>query len=205
MNVVRGRSLAIAGALIVVAVIGASLLWRPGAPSERAAAPPPAAPPAVETPASAEPGAPSRPADASLEVEGSTLTGQDLKGKRLWEMTATGMTVDRESGVVTAEHVAGRIFRGDNETVRFAAPVASYDPKRRVIVLPRGGSGTTSDGRQFSGGRVEIRLREDRLLVDGGVRLVQGDMIVSADSMTSDLHLKKTRLSGRIRVTGVGK
>lgn len=203
MGRTRARSFAVAGALIVVAMIGAFLLLRPAA-QEAGPAPvaptPAAAPPG---PASRAPETPSRPPVPSLEIEAPTLVGEDPQGQRLWEMRAATLTTT--DGVVTAEQVSGQILRQGAVAVRFAAPVALYDQQARVITMPRGASGATADGRRFSGGRVEIRIRDDRVIVTGGVRLIQGEMVVRAARLESDLHLRRVRLSGGIEVVGIGQ
>lgn len=182
----------VAAAVIVAAVVG----LRRTTPSSTAPAP---APQAQPTPAPPPP-APAEPDQPFLNIEGTQLSGSDPKGRRLWDLKATTLQVDRTKNIVTMINVSGQLFQNEKPALAFRAPKATFFAASKDVELSGGVFGRTPDGRTLQAPLVRWDARKAMFVASGGVTVTQPGMIIRADRLTSDAAMRRPTFSGNIRV-----
>lgn len=145
----------------------------------------------------AQPGQPIPP----VSVEGSRITGSDPQGRVEWELRAASVEVDNTRQQIRLEGVDGTFFEKGKPAIIFSAPRGTFDIAQRDVVL----SGRVR-ARAPSGGRMEADVMHwmaaRRVLVaTGNIVLAQEKLIVRADRMETDVGLRKTRVSGNVKLT----
>lgn len=165
----------------------------PGARPSPAVTPQPSGPPSPGS----QPGQPLPP----VSVEGSRITGSDPAGRVEWELRAVSVEVDNARQQIRLEGVEGTFFEKEKATIIFSAPRGIFDIAQRDVVL----SGRVR-ARTPSGARMEADVMHwiagRRLLVaTGNILLAQQKLTVRADRMETDVGLRKTRVSGNVKLT----
>lgn len=188
------RKRVILSAAAMVAVILAAVVGlRRTTPPSTATAPSPQAQPA--------PGpAPAEPDQPFLNVEGTQLSGADAQGRRLWDLKATSLQVDRTKNIVTMNDVSGQLFENERPALAFRAPKATFFAASRDVQLSGGVFGRTPDGRTLRAPVVRWDHRNAVFIASGGVIVTQRGMSIRADRLTSDAAMRHPRFSGNISV-----
>lgn len=184
--------------VFVAAVLGGLGVrwWMGSAPAPQA--PPPAAAPAP-------PPAPA-PAVPFLHIEGTTLAGVDQAGRRLWEMQAKSLQVDRQRDRISLLEVTGQLYESGQPRLQFAASRAVFVTASQDVELTGGVVGRTPDGRTLRAGSVRYSGQTKTLAASGGVTLTQParpgvtGMVIQADSLTTDAGLTQTTFAGNVKV-----
>lgn len=165
---------------------------------------PPASPPAA-TPAPSAP-APATPATPFLHIEGTNLAGVDEAGRRLWEMQARSLQVDRQRNRISLLEVTGQLFQSGKPQLQFAAPRAVFVTESKDVELAGGVIGRTPDGRILRAATVLYNGQTKVLTASGGVTLSQPvrpgvtGMVIQADRLVTDAGLAQTTFSGNVTV-----
>lgn len=176
-------------------IIAAAVGLRRTAPSSTATAPvPPAHAPAPAAPESPGPDQP------FLKIEGTQLAGSDPKGRRLWDLKATTLQIDRTKNIVTMTDVSGQLYEKEKTALTFAAPRAKFFAASKDVELTGGVSGRTPDGRTLRAPVVRWDGRKGIFVASGGVTVTQPGMIIRADRLTSDAAMRRPTFSGNISV-----
>ncbi len=191
-----------AAAAVILVVLGlAGLFWivrggssRPAAPQAGVAAPPSAT--ASPAPASIPAGPPLPP----LTLEQGRITGSDAAGLLQWELRATALDTDAARGEVRLQRVEGKFYERGTVVVTFSAPRAVFSTKTQDVTLS-GGVRARAVGRMLEAERLQWLAARRLLVAMGNVRLAQERITVRADRLESDIALRKTKLTGNIRVT----
>lgn len=183
----------IAGALLVGGLIGAR--WWGGTT-------PPAPPAAQRSPAPqpAPPPAPAQPETPFLQIEGTKLSGTDAQGRRLWDIHAKTLEVDRSRQRIVMTSVTGQFYRAGKPEVVFSAPSAAFSAESKDVELSGGVVGRTADGRTLRAGGLRYQAATRTVIATGGVVLTQKGMSIRADALTADPGLNQTKFSGNIVV-----
>ena len=187
------RKRVILSAAAMVAVILAAVVGlRRTTPPSTATAPPQAQP---------APGpAPAAPDQPFLNIEGTQLSGADAQGRRLWDLKATSLQVDRTKNIVTMNDVSGQLFENERPALAFRAPKATFFAASRDVQLSGGVFGRTPDGRTLRAPVVRWDHRNAVFIASGGVIVTQRGMSIRADRLTSDAAMRRPRFSGNISV-----
>jgi LPS export ABC transporter protein LptC len=191
-----GRTILMVGvavAMILAVIIGLRLTT----PHSTATAPPPRSQPAPAPDPVAGPGAPDQP---FLNIEGTQLSGSDPRGRRLWDLKATTLQVDRTKNIVTMIDVSGQLFEDEKPALAFKAPRATFFAATKDVELTGGVIGRTPDGRTLRAPRVRWDARKGVVVASGGVTVTQPGMIIRADSLTSDAAMRRPTFRGNISV-----
>jgi len=189
----RGIWLAsLVAALALGALIGARW-W-----GDRAAAPPAEpAPPAAQEPVAPTPEPPETPL---LEIQGTKLSGTDPEGRRVWDLRAQTLAVDRLRQRVVMTSVTGEFYGGGKAQLAFTAPSAVFNVASKDVELTGGVAARTPDGRTLRAARIRYAAGEGALAAFGGVVLTQSGMSIRADELRTDPALAQPRFSGNIVV-----
>lgn len=187
----RGLIILIAGAAVAVLIALAVGLRRPP-PSPQASAPVPQAAPVPPSPSAADP--------PFLNIEGTRLAGSDAKGRRLWDLKAKTLQVDRSRNVVTLIDVTGQLFQNERPALVFKAPKATFFAASKDVELTGGVVGQTPDGRTLRAPVVRWDGRRELFVASGGVTVTQPGMIIRADRLTSDAAMQRPTFDGNISV-----
>lgn len=177
--------IAAAGAVI----IGAGVWWW------RAPVPVPS-PASRPAPAAPRP----RPDVPFLNIEETALSGVDAGGRRLWDVRATTLQVDRARNVVTLTDVAGQFYQAGTPSLVFTAPRGVYSVQTKQVELSGGVVGTTPDGRTLRAPTVRWDGRQQQFTASGGVTVSQQGMTIRADRLSSDAALRHPTFTGNITV-----
>jgi LPS export ABC transporter protein LptC len=189
----RSRVAALAS---LAAVLAAGVLigrWWDGRPAAPAA--PPAAPSA--SPAPERSGAPDFP---FLQIEGTNLSGADPQGRRIWDVKAQTLEVDRDRRRLVMTAVTGQFYAAGRPALAFRAPQAALDVSTRDVELTGGVLVQTTDGRTLRAARLRYTASDGILTASGDVRLVQAGVSISADELRTDAGLRESRFSGNVVV-----
>ena len=177
---------------VILAVVAG--LRRTTPPSTATAPPPQAQPAPAPAPAPAEPDQP------FLNIEGTQLSGSDARGRRLWDLKATSLQVDRTKNIVTMINVSGQLFENQKPALAFKAPTATFFAASRDVQLSGGVFGRTPDGRTLRAPVVRWDHRNAIFVASGGVTVTQPGMIIRADRLTSDAAMRRPKFTGNISV-----
>lgn len=179
--------------VIVVVVVVIGVRWWIGSPVQPRAVPAPASPaPASPSPPEAE--------IPFLHVEGSRLAGVDPAGRKLWELRAKTVQIDRERNTVTFTEVVGQLYQAGVPQFMFTALRGVMFIGSRDVELAGGVSGRTSTGRSLQAPQVRWDAARQQLTASGGITLTEPGMVISADKVVTDAALHRTTFTGNIRV-----
>lgn len=186
-----------AASLLLALVLGGVLgvRWRGQAPRPPAATPP--SPPAVA------PATPEQPAAAEppfLKIEGTQLSGTDPEGRRVWDLQAQTLSVDRGQQRVIMTAVTGQFYRAGRPQLTFTAPRARFAIDSRDVELSGGVVARTPDGRTLRAAMVRYNAGERTLTATGDVVLTQTGLSIRADELRTDPALEQPQFSGNIVV-----
>lgn len=185
-----------AASLLLALVLGGVLgvrWWGQGPP------PPPAAPP---SPPAAEP-APRQPDAAEapfLKIEGTRLSGTDPEGRRVWDLRAETLSVDRGQQRIVMTAVTGQFYQDGRSQLTFTAPRARFAIASRDVELSGGVVARTPDGRTLRAATVHYSGGQRTLTATGDVVLTQTGLSIRADALRTDPALEQPRFSGNIVV-----
>lgn len=189
----RSRVAALASLAAVLAagvLIGRWWDGRPAAPVEAPAVP--SAPPAPE-----RTGAPESP---FLQIEGTNLSGADPQGRRVWDVKAQTLEVDRDRRRLIMTAVTGQFYSAGRPTLAFRAPAAVLDVSTRDVELSGGVVVQAPDGRTLRAARLRYAARDGILTASGDVRLDQPGVSIRADELRTDAALTQSRFTGNVVV-----
>ncbi len=178
--------------LVVVLAAAGGLRWWIGT------VPTPAPQPASVSVAPATQAAPEA-AIPFVEVEGSHLAGVDPSGKKLWELRAKTVQIDRDKDTVTFTDVGGQLYQNGVPQFTFVAPRGVLFIASRDVELTGGVSGR-ANGRTLRAAQVRWDAAHQHLIATGGITLIDPRMVVSADKVVTDPALRQTTFTGNIRV-----
>ncbi len=181
-----------AAVLASAALVALAAWWRAAGPASAPVAAPEVAAPA---PPSGGPPAP------LLEVQGSRLVGSDEAGRRLWDLDAEGVQVDRKRRTVDVTGPRGRWYEDGKVAAVFEAPRGRYLADAGVIDLDGGVTATTADGRTIRARRIRWDLRRGTVQAWDGVVLSQPGAVIRADRLSADAALSTVTLQGRVTIT----
>ncbi len=190
----------------VVVGVAAARIWQ-GAPAAELPPVPPAAPPkpAPGTP-KVKPAAPPSPVTLPpAQLEQGRLTGADEAGRKQWELVTDHLSTDEIHHTVVLDRVRGQFYKQGNVQMTLVAARAVFHTDTRDVELTGDVQVRTPDGRTMRAPRVRWDATPKQLVASGGVTVVQRDMTIRADTVTSDLDLKNTTFSGHVVVTVTGK
>ncbi len=134
-----------------------------------------------------------------VEVEGSRLAGVDPTGKKLWELRAKTVQIDRDKDTVTFTDVGGQLYQNGVPQFTFVAPRGVLFIASRDVELTGGVSGR-ANGRTLRAPQVRWDAAHQQLIATGGITLTDPRMVVSADKVVTDPALRRTTFTGNIRV-----
>lgn len=157
------------------------------------------APTASATVVPASPGSALPPA----ALEEARISG--AAGDVRWDLAASSVEVNAAEGQATLTAVTARFYERGALVLTLSAPRAVYRTASRDVVLSGGVRARGAQGRALDAARVEWVAGRRLIIATGSVRYVQEQMTVHADRLESDVALRKTRLTGRIRVTVRGE
>jgi len=157
---------------------------------------------AAATSSSPVPSAPSTTATGRplLEIGGSEIVAATPDGRRQWHIRAAGVTVDDRQGRITFDRVRGRFFPEEDPPVGFEANAASYDTKARFLILTGRVRAVAAPDRWLTADRAEYDARTEQLVATGNVRLRNGTVIAVGTRLTSDVGLRRSRMTGDVRI-----
>lgn len=179
--------LSVLAALAAGGYIGAR--WWGSEPAAPPSAQPPAAPPKAEPP------------DAPfLQIEGTTLAGTDPQGRRVWDLRAKTLEVDRSKQKIMMTGVTGQFYSDGKPQLAFTAPVAVFDVTSKDVELSGGVLAKAPDGRTLRAARVRYGAAQRILAASGDVVLTQPGMSIRADELRTDAGLLEPKFSGNIIV-----
>jgi len=176
---------------VVVAVVAGVRWWMSTIPT----------PPTRPAPAALAPQRPQAPEAAIpyVEVEGSRLAGVDPTGRKLWELQAKSVQIDRDTDTVTFIDVGGQFYEKGAPKFMFRAARGVLQIASRNVHLTGGVSGR-ADGRTLQAPQVRYDAARGQLIASGGVTLTDPKMIVFADTVVTDPALRQTTFTGNIKV-----
>lgn len=162
--------------------------------------PPPPYSPAPVPQAAPAPPSPSGGDQPFLNIEGTRLSGSDVKGRRQWDLKAKTLQVDRGRNVVTLIDVTGQLFQNERPALVFKAPKATFFAASKDVELTGGVVGQTPDGRTLRAPVVRWDAKRAVFVASGGVTVTQPGMIIRADRLTSDAAMQRPTFDGNISV-----
>jgi LPS export ABC transporter protein LptC len=136
-----------------------------------------------------------------VDIQGTRLTGVDDAGRRLWEMQAASLQIDRDRNTIVLSDVTGWLYRGGTRYLQLHAPRAAYLTLTKTVQLSGGVAGSAPDGRAFTADRVQ--WTGTQLKAAGGIVLTQAGMTVRADQMSGDAALDAVTFEGHVAITFV--
>lgn len=187
-------------ALVLGGAIGARWWGQPTAPPTAApVTPSPVTPsPATPSPATAPP--PDVTETPFLRIEGTQLQGTDPQGRRVWELQAKTLEVDRLQQRIVMTSVTGAFYTAAGPQLTFAAPRAVYDTASKDVALSGGVVARARDGRAVRAAAMRYRAGTRVLTATGNVTLTQAGLLIRADELRTDAALAQPRFSGHIVV-----
>lgn len=184
---------------VLVVLLGGALVGL-NVTRRRGAEPAPVEPPEASAPPAAAPQPAGTPDDPLLQVEGTSLSGTDLQGRRLWDLRATTLEVDRDRKRIMMNTVTGQFYSGGKAQLTFSAPAAVFDVSSRNVALSGGVVVRALDGRTLRADRVQFDSARRVLMARGEVVLTQPGMFIRADELQTDAALTHPKFSGNIVV-----
>jgi len=167
--------------------------WR----GERAA---PGEPPQASAPPAASQPTQAQPEEPFLQIEGTRLSGTDPQGRRMWDIRATTLEVDRDRQRIIMRGVTGQFYSGGKPQLGFSAPAAVFDISSKNVELSGGVVARSQDGRTLRAARVRFDASQRTLIASGDVVLTQPGMSIRADELRTDTALEHPKFSGNIVV-----
>ncbi|MGH2398516.1 MAG: LPS export ABC transporter periplasmic protein LptC [bacterium] len=156
-------------------------------------------------PAELQPASPQTPAqprseEPFLQIEGTRLSGTDPQGRRMWDIRATTLEVDRDRQRIIMKAVIGQFYSGGKPQLGFSAPAAVFDISSKNVELSGGVVARSPDGRRLRAARVRLDAAQRMLIARGDVALTQPGMSIRADELRTDAALAHPKFSGNIVV-----
>lgn len=182
-------------ALVLGGAIGARWWAQPPAPPTPTPAEAPAPPAASSEPQ--EPGAAETP---FLTIEGTRLSGADPQGRRVWDLRAQTLQVDRLQQRIVMTAVTGQFYTAAGPQLVFTAPRASFEIDSKDVELSGGVTARAQDGRTLRAATVRYGAGARTLTATGNVVLTQPGLSIRADELRTDAALEQPRFSGNIVV-----
>jgi len=165
-----------------------------GGPPEQAEPPQASAPPAQsQTPQT-------QSEEPFLQIEGTRLSGTDPQGRRMWDLRATTLEVDRDRQRIIMKAVTGQFYSGGKPQLAFTAPEALFDVSSKNVDLSGGVFARSQDGRTLRAARIRFDAAQRALTASGDVVLTQPGMSIRADELRTDAALEHPKFSGNIVV-----
>ncbi len=137
-----------------------------------------------------------------VEIQGTRLAGADDAGRRLWELQAESLQIDKARNTIVLIGVTGWLYRDGARQVHLTAPRASYLTGTRTVELSGGVAGAAPDGRTFSADRVRWTAGK-QFTAAGRIVLTQHGMTIHADQMRADAALEDVTFEGHVAITVV--
>lgn len=191
----------VAAFISLAAVLAAGVLiglwWDGRQPAPPAAEP---APPPAAQPASPAPGAGGAQESPFLQIEGTNLSGADQQGRRVWDLKARTLEVDRSRRRLIMTAVTGQFYAEGKPQLAFRAPSAVLDVVTRDVELTGGVTVRAADGRTLRASRLRYAAGPGTLTASGDVRLDQPGVSIRADELRTDAALSQPRFSGNVVV-----
>lgn len=194
--------------ILIGAVVGvaAARIWQGAPVTGLPPAPPAAAPKPAPGAPKVKPAAPPSPVPLPpAQLEQGKLTGADEAGNKQWELVTDHLSTDDIHHTVVLDRVRGQFYKQGNVQMTLVASRALFRTDTKDVELTGDVQVRTPDGRTMRAPRVRWEASHKRLVASGGVTVVQRDMTIRADSVSSDLDLKNTTFSGHVVVTVAGK
>ncbi len=190
-----------AAVLLVLLGLG-GLIWfiRGGAPAGSSGSPAGASPPPSATPSPARTVPPGGTSLPPVSVEESRITGGDAAGRLQWDLRAATLETDAARQEVRLQRVEGKFYERGALVLTVAAAGAVFSTKTQDVTLSGGVRARAAGDRLLAAERVQWLAARRLLVATGNVRLTQDRIMVRADRLESDIALRKTKLSGNIRV-----
>ncbi len=154
---------------------------------------PPEAPPPVSRPPT-----PESPEAPFLHIEGTRLSSADPQGRKLLDLTARTLEVDRTRQRIALTTVSGALYAAGKPQLAFTAPRGVFAVASKAVELTGGVVARTPDGRTLRAARIRLDAGRRTLAASGGVTLTQPGMTIRADGLTTDAALEHTTFSGHI-------
>lgn len=136
-----------------------------------------------------------------VHVERTAISTVDEQGRRQWDLRAEAVTVDGAAGTATLSRVEGVYFQAGEPAVTFRAPRGTLYIASRNVTLTGGVHVESTTGRTLQANVVRWLPKSQEIQATGAVVLRQPGMTVRADRLIADVALRRTRLTGNIRVT----
>jgi len=192
-----------AAAVILILLGLGGLIWlvRGGSPAGSSGSLAGASPPPAATPSPAPTPPPGGTSLPPVSVEESRITGGDAAGRLQWDLRAATLEADAARQEVRLQRVEGKFYERGALVLTLAAPGAVFSTKTQDITLSGGVRARAAGDRLLEAERVQWLAARRLLVATGNVRLTQDRITVRADRLESDIALRKTKLSGNIRVT----
>jgi LPS export ABC transporter protein LptC len=162
--------------------------------------PAPVEPPQSSSPPAASETTQAPPETPFLQIEGTRLSGTDAQGRRMWDLRATTLEVDRDRQRIIMRAVTGQFFSAGKPQLEFSAPAAVFDISSKNVELSGGVLARSQDGRTLRAARVRFDAAQRTLVASGGVVLTQPGMSIRADEVRTDAALEHPKFSGNIVV-----
>lgn len=119
--------------------------------------------------------------EPTVGITAPTLTKFDEAGRRLWELRAHSITLERQAERTEAEDVRLALFRDERVTLELTAP--------RLLLFNQSGD-LELEGGVLARGEEGLRFRTERMRWDAGAGLLSGELEV-------EVERGGNRLSGR--------
>ncbi len=137
-----------------------------------------------------------------VDIQGTHLAGADNAGRRLWELQAESLQIDKTRDTIVLIGVTGWLYRDGARQVHLAAPRATYLTGTRTVELSGGVAGAAPDGRTFAADRVRWTAGE-QFIAAGRIVLTQHGTTIHADQMRADAALEAVTVEGHVAITVV--
>jgi LPS export ABC transporter protein LptC len=121
----------------------------------------------------------------------------DPEGRWRWEASAASAEMDEAAGTSRLSRVKGTYFLKDRAALRLRADRGRLDRKQEKALLEGKVQGESLlTGAKLRADRVEIDLKAMRLEARGKVRIELGAAVLSGESFSADIGLKKIWAGG---------
>jgi LPS export ABC transporter protein LptC len=192
-------------AVAVLALGLGAMLWSAGQ-NGRPTSPPEPRPTASPPPSAATPGpdrttAPGGAALPPFTLDESSISAADAAGRVQWELRAQTVETSADQQEVRLVRAEAKFFEKGAVVLTLTAPAAVFSARTQDVTMTGGVRARAARGSTLQAGRVQWLAARRLLVATGGVRLRQERFTVRADSLESDIGLRRTKLRGNIRVT----